>query len=82
MEKVEKVFLVGSRLYSFCAGEPCEVTGVAFVTPEGLEPRSCYCYKIRTPGSEEDFVPISDSDNYKLISEADVAEGNIPSVVN
>ncbi len=88
MPSVEKLFLVGTHRYSFKAGKPAEIVGVAMITPDGSdEPRPCF--KIRFKDGTGDFVPIfvapgSDiiNSHYELISEEDVRAGRIPEVVH
>ncbi len=87
--KTGKVYLVGTHRYSFRAGTPAEVTGVAMVQPEvsgrvrGPRP----CFRIQFEDGKEDLVPIRDDQNrvlsfYKLISEEDVKAGRIPEIIH
>ena len=85
--KTCRVFFVGTHTNSFrpgCRrdglGEPAEVIGIAMVTPEGNPPRPCF--HLRYEDGTEDFSPISDTQNYELISELDVKEGRIPAIVH
>lgn len=75
-----KAFLVGTHRYSFRAGKPAEIIGVVFITPDKLNPRACY--HVRFDDGAEDFVAISDINNFKIISEEDVAAGRIPKVTS
>ena len=84
--KTGRVFYVGTHRYSFRPsrrsdglGEPAEFIGVAFVTPEGKEPR--VCFRLRYEDGTEDFAPVSETHHYELISESDVKEGRIPAIV-
>jgi hypothetical protein len=76
--KEQKAFLIGIHPYSFREGEPAEIIGVSFCTPDGLEER--LCYKIRYNDGKEDFVAVSDTKNYKIINETDAKEVKIPKV--
>lgn len=76
----QKAFLVGTHMYSFRAGKPAEIIGVQFLTPTNEDPRACY--HLRFEDGEEDFTPISDARNFKIISEEDVRLGRIPEVAD
>lgn len=77
-ENISKVFYVGISKYSFRAGEPAVIIGVAMIAEDNRHPRPCF--HIRFKNEEEDYVPINDRDNYKLISEQDVKLGQIPQI--
>ncbi len=68
---IEKVFYVGTHEYSYHSGSPAEVIGIKMITPEGLDPRPCF--HLRYSNGDEDFSPISETQNYRLISESDAA---------
>lgn len=76
--KKQKAFLVGIHRYSLRAGEPAEVIGVSFCTPEGNEER--LCFQIRFRDATEDYVAVSATAHYKIINQVDVDEGRIPEV--
>lgn len=76
----QKAFLVGTHRYSFQSGKPAEIIGVLFVTPEGCDAR--LCYHIRFENGQEDFVPVSESHHFEIISEEDVRSRKIPEVVH
>ena len=76
----QKAFLVGTHRFSFQAGKPAEIMGVVFATPEGLEARPCY--QITFDDGREDFVTLSESHHFEIISEQDRAAGKIPTVVH
>lgn len=61
-----KAYLIGTHYTSFRRGEPAEIIGVEFVTPEGLQPRPCY--KIRYEDGVEDAVPIADANSFTIVS--------------
>lgn len=66
---------------SYKSGIPAEIIGVGMITPDIIaKPR--LCYKIQWHDGVEDWVPASDSDNYKIISFQDILNGNIPQVTN
>jgi len=72
--KTGRVFYVGTHKYS--SNKPEEVIGVVFITPQGEESRPCF--RLRRENGTEEFVPISETQHYELISEDDVKEGRIP----
>jgi len=74
----QKAYLVYIHRFGFRAGKPAEIIGVHFFTPKGLDTRACY--HVRFEDGKEDSVAISDSNNFKIISEKDVVDGNIPAV--
>jgi hypothetical protein len=74
----DKAYFVGINRYSNRSGKPAEIIGVEIVTPYGLEPR--LCYHIQCSDMTEDWVPVHDTSNYKIISFTDILNGNIPDV--
>ena len=74
----DKAYFVGIHRYSNKSGKPAEIIGVEMVTPQGLEPR--LCYHIEWSDKTEDWVPVHDTSNYKVISFTDILEGKIPNV--
>jgi len=75
-----KAFLVGIHSSgSFRPGKPAEILGVVFITPTNSEERPCY--HVKFDDGTEDFVPLSDAKNFKIISKKDVEAGKIPAVV-
>ena len=73
---INKAYYVGTNTHSFKAGIPAEIVGVAWCEPMALNPR--LCYHIRYSDSTEDFVPVSDTSNYKIISFNDILKGSFP----
>lgn len=76
--KEQTAYLVGIHRYSFKAGEPGRIIGVKFGEVAGL-PR--LAYQVSWKG-EEDLIAIEDSNNYEIITEADMLAGKIPEIVN
>ena len=86
--KEEKLYLVGTHRGSFRPGEPAEIIGTVMVETanDGLRP----CFKVRFNDGQEDTTTIFAipgnsqliNPHYKLISEADVRAGRIPTVVH
>lgn len=76
----QKAFWVGTHRYSPRAGEPAEIIGVAFITPEELATRACY--HLRFKDGEEGYIPLSEAHHFEIISEDDVTAGRIPEVVH
>ncbi|MFA6445651.1 MAG: hypothetical protein WCW14_00155 [Candidatus Paceibacterota bacterium] len=73
-------YLVHTHRHGFRAGKPAKILGVRFVTPKGHAGR--VCYHVRFRDGKEDFVPLADQNNFKIISAADVRDGNIPEVTD
>lgn len=74
----DKAYLVGVHRYSFKSGKAAEIVGVEIVTPENGKPR--LCYHIMWSDKTEDWIPVEDSSNYKIISFEDILADNIPEV--
>lgn len=76
----DKAYLIGINPYSFRKGEPAEIVGVELLIPEGgLKKR--LCYHVMWADKGEDWIPVADDENYKIISFEDILSGNIPKVV-
>ena len=73
---IDKAYYVGAHRYLLKSGIPAEIIGVHMVTPEDLDPR--LYYHIRWADLTEDWVPIADSDNYKIISFEDIFRWRYP----
>lgn len=78
--KLDKAYFVGISKHSFRAGTPAEIIGIIMVSIE-VHPTPRPNFHIRFSDGTEDYVPIIDSDNYKLITFTDIINGNIPEVV-
>lgn len=78
--KVEKSYLVGIHRYSYNAGKPGEIIGLVWMTPMGLPKR--LCYHVKWKDGTQDYFPVIDSANIRIISEADFKAKRIPEVVN
>jgi len=76
---VGKAYYVGIHRYSFKTGKPAEIIGVGIVTPDKGRSRLCY-HIIWADDQSEDWVPIDDTANYKIISFDDILLGKIPDV--
>jgi len=75
----DKAYLVGIHRYLFKSGVPAEIIGVEMVKPEhDLEPR--LCYHIMWADKVEDWIPMHDSNTFKIISFQDILDGNIPKI--
>lgn len=74
----QKAFLVATNLGFFRAGEAAEIVGVEFVTPKGHDSRACY--RVRFHDGKVDWVPLSDTQNFKIISEGELWAGKVPKV--
>ena len=75
----QKAFLVGIQRYFFRAGQPAEITGVVFSAPPKLKPIACY--QIKFSDGKTDSIPLSDADNFRIISERDVRLKKIPKII-
>lgn len=60
------------RFRSYRPGEVAEVVGVEWRTPDGYPGRACF--KLLYEDGDTDFVAISDSANYRLLSLTEVGE--------
>ena len=76
----QRAFLVSTHRDHFQAGQPAEILGVRFITPDGLTPRTCY--HLLFPDGREDFMPLSEAHHFEIISEDDHVAGKIPAVTN
>ena len=76
----DKAYYVGTHPHQLKRGKPAEIVGVEVITPKGDKPR--LCYHIMWNDKTEDWVPVSDTDNYKIISFDDILSGKMPEVTN
>ena len=75
----DEAYYVGIHRHSFKAGIPARIIGVKFVSPnEGRKRR--LCYHVQWSDKTEDWVPVEDHGNYKIISFDDILTRNIPEV--
>jgi hypothetical protein len=80
MEK-EKVYLVGIHRYSYKAGIPGEIIGADMIYNEELHSENGHiCYHVKWSNGDEDWVPIYDNKNYKIITFKDILSKNIPEI--
>lgn len=68
--KTNRAFYVGTHHYSFRNGEPAEILGVETCFPENHE--ATICFHIIYHDGKEDWCPVSDVENYKLLREDQV----------
>lgn len=79
--KIDRVYYVGIHRYSYRAGIPGEIVGVAMVNPRvngGFSPKPCFY--IKWSDGMEDYAPICDDKTYKIISFQDILDGKIPEI--
>lgn len=74
----DEAYLVGIHRYSYKSGKPARIIGVDIITPEKGKPRPCY--HIEWADKTEDWMPIEDNVNYKIIGFEDILAGNIPAI--
>lgn len=79
MMEIDEAYLVGINRNCFRAGIPTKVIGVKFIKPDGLDIIR-ECYHIEWYDGLEDWIPLMDTKNYKLISFRNILEGKIPKV--
>jgi hypothetical protein len=70
LPQTQKAFLIGTHSNSFRPGEPAKIIGVVFVTPDGFPAR--VCYEVLYKDGRKDFVALSDSLNFQIVSEDEV----------
>ena len=75
----QKAYLVNIHRYGFHCGEPAEILGVVFFTPPGIYELRL-CYRVKFKNGDEDYVALSDSNNFEIICEQDVLAGKIPEI--
>ena len=61
----ERAYYVGTHRHSFRPGKPAEIIGVVFVNPPDDTPRACF--HVRYEDGAEDWNPICDTYNYKIV---------------
>ena len=61
----QKAFYVATHPDRFRFGEAAEIVGVRILAPKGQEPRPCF--HLRFKDGKENFVPVSDSDAFRMI---------------
>jgi len=64
----KQVFLVGVHRHSFRRDEPAAVLGVEWYKPSGQDPRACF--HIVYSDEFHDYVPVSDTEAYKLVPQS------------
>jgi hypothetical protein len=85
----QKAYMVGVHRYAFRAGEPGVIIGTQFVKPNGKnykgEPYSWrLAFIVLYDDGAKDFVSFEDVTNgdYTIISDVQLALGQIPEIVN
>lgn len=73
-----KAYYVSINKHGWRAGEALEILGIVVATPQGVAPRACF--HLRADDGQEDYSPVSATQNYRIISKEDVEVGNLPSV--
>jgi hypothetical protein len=76
--KTEKAYYIGTHHYSYRVGEAAEILGVSTCTPIGGLPRTCYHIKFKD--GKEDYCPLSEIGNYKILTHEEVREQFVPCV--
>lgn len=71
MKTQGKTYYVGTHHNSFREGEPAEILGVANCIPDINKP-SVACFHVKYADGYEDYCPISDTSNYKVLTEEKV----------
>ncbi len=72
-------YLVNVHRHSFRPGEPAKIVGVFIVTPPGTNiPRPCF--RVRFRDGKVDYVPVSGTANFRIISEEDLRASRVPAV--
>lgn len=59
-------FYIGTHPNSFRSGEPSKIKGIKILFGDGLEDRPCF--ELEYADGETDYSPISDYENYKIVS--------------
>ena len=70
--KCERAYLIGTHSISFRRGVPAEILTVVFFKHEDNAPR--LCYHVRFKDGKEDYTPVCDADNYKVITKEEAEE--------
>lgn len=86
----QKAYIVGVHRHAFKAGEPGEIIGTQFVRPMGNDPFGYpypwrLAYVVVYDDGAKDFVPFVDVQvygNYEIISDVQLALGQIPSIIH
>lgn len=66
IEQTSKAYYVGTHQYSFRTGEPAEILGVVWVTPEEKDRPPRACFHVRYEDGTEDLSLVSDTVNYTI----------------
>ena len=66
--ELKNAYYVGIHQYSFRSGEPAKIEGIYFYTDDVIS-NPVACFKLTYADGAEDYCPISDIQNYKIISE-------------
>lgn len=75
----DKAYIIGTNIHSFRVGQPAEIVGVEMITPDftnfpdaKMVPR--LCYNAVWADSVEDWIAVSDVENYKIVPFAEILE--------
>ncbi len=72
MMTFDKAYLISTHEMSFRRGKPAEIIGLIWVQPDNFENR--LCYHVKWSDSVEDWVPLKDSGNFKIVSFSDIVK--------
>lgn len=71
-ETMKPAYYVGTNSHSYRQGEPALILEV--VTFDRQDKSSTVCFRVKYGDGKEDFCPISDYDNYKVLCFDDVRQ--------
>ena len=70
---IREAYYIGTSVHSFRSGEPAKIIGVKTFYREDLHP--VVCFNIVYGDGKEDWCPVSDFDNYKLLADNEIRNG-------
>ena len=71
--RTEKAYFVGTHPNSYRMGEAAEILGVVTFIPAAGKDLTRPCFHVRYLDGKEDYTPVSDRDNYKIVCQSDLA---------
>ncbi len=76
-----ETYLVGTHRCSFRAGTPAKILRVLSVQPNGTKPDVRAAYEVEFQDGVIDYVAVSDSAHYKILTKYEVEETNCKGLV-
>lgn len=67
--RLEDAYYVGTSIHSYRYGEPARIVGIKTLY---VENRTAVCFHIVFADGKDDWCPVSDYENYKVLTDKEV----------